>query len=414
MRRQAPIQTSRPLSTVTPTVRMAGAEADDRAVLLDRAPDGAELEVGPIPTTRGAHWARTEGIVGLGLVAILFGGALINSIANPGPSPTPSGNALVLDTSAAPTPGGPRPPRPSVEPTPAVTPAVPCGAPAEGSGPPIVTIVVPSQDPIAGTIGVFKWFGSEAGPTRLTLAEGPSIPFEGDLELHIGGEYCATRWSIGSMQLGHSETALNESVLVGIAEWASFTANRADNPIIARQNRIAAKPVGLGRVAVRAILNFEGGHVVHVYWLLKIAAFEAPPIRVVGPDGTAVTPVVGCGVSISTNENWFGEECPPGSWPLLEDGPLLIVHEGDIVELESPDWPLVYWYVRWANQAAVQPGGFEPPDVGNMGGYDSLNRTLIRWFVPPAGDYTVLFSLTHEEPNRQYSLPLHVRVRVLP
>jgi len=557
MRRQPATHGPRSATRTPPTYDSAA--LDDRAVLLHRGPDGSELEIGPVATSRGPRWTRLESLLGLGLIAILFGGALVNSLANPGPQPTPTANTIVAPAKVERTPirdstvparaqlrqvgesGGvvgrtgqttatdttspddwllPRPnegletglgtpleatsgdicvvgwslwavpthdvlvnaegtmvllgsgafgataapvrlpgppadgdwtlrlatayptesdktrwsvkffrvlvggapyetpvpptPRPTAVPTPAITPAVACGTPVEASGPPLVSLVVPGQDPNPGTIGAFTWFAAVVPPADIHLEEGPTIPFEGDLELQIGGDVCATRWSISSMQFPQGESNLNEVNFGGAAAWTSFTSNRADNPIISQQNRIATKPVGLGRTLIRATLNFQGGNQAQVYWLLRIGAFETPPIRVVAPDGTAITPVVGCGVAVSTNENYYGEDCGPGSWPLLKDGPMLTVHEGDLIRLESPDWSVVYWGIRWAYQADVQEGGGEPPEVGNLGGHDSLEPGLIRWLVPPAGDWTVQFYLTHEEPNRQYSLPLHIRLRVPP
>ena len=557
MRRQPPIQSSRPISEVTPApVRVARADSDDRAVLLDRAADGAELEIGPIATSRGARWTRAESLLGLGLVAILLGGAVINGITNPGPKPassntivatieckpivdfpvtpapaslrqvgetsgslgrtgkasdrdlaepddwllprpneglsiglgTPleatSGEACVVgwslwavptvdvlvnaeatmvrlgsgafEPTAAPVPvpsptangdwtirlatayqtesnkkrwsvkffrvqvGGapyqtpvPPTPRPTPVPTPAITPAVACGPAPAATGPPTVFLVAPDQEPIAGTLGASTWFGDVTASSNIQLTEGPTVPFQGELELRISDDTCATRWGVASMPMPQGESSLNEAAFQGSSEWTSFSSNRADNPIIAQQNRITATPIGLGRIVVRALLWFEGGNQVQAYWLLRVNAFPAPRIRVVGPDGSAITPVVGCGVSVQTNENWYGEECLTGSWPILEDGPILTVHDGDVVTLESPEWALQSWNVSWADQASVADGG-DPEYSGNANGSDILRPGVARWVAPSAGDWSLRFDLYHQDGEWYYSLPLHMRLRVLP
>lgn len=560
MRRQPPLQTSRQPSTVTPTpVRVVHGDAGDRAVLLDRASDGAELEIGPISTTRGARWTRAEGLIGVGLVAVLFGGAIVNSIANPGPTPSPDANAIVSPATTECTPAAdrsapararlrkvgdagsgasgrtgqttqgtapapehwllPRPvegveiglgtpleavngptcvtgwsawvvptrdvlvnaeatmvlvgaatfaataspfrvpgptangdwtlqlatayksesnatiwsvkffrvvvggapfvtpvpptPRPTPVPTPAVTPAVACGTLTAAGGPPVVSLVVPGQEPVAGTNGANTWFGSEVDISDIALPEGPTIPFEGALEFQIGGDLCATRWSIASMQFPQDQTTFSEGTFGSAADWAGFSVNRDDNPIIAQQNRIAATTVGLGRTIIRAVLYFEGGNVIQAYWLVRISGFPVPTIRVVGPDGASVTPVVTCGMSIQTNETWFGEECHQGSWPVLEDGPILVVHEGDVVTIESPDWPLQNWNIAWADQASVEDGG-DPNVSGWLSGSTTLEPETAQWVAPPAGDWSLRFDLSRQDGERYYGLPLQIRLRVLP
>ena len=548
------------MSTVAPNpVRVVrGGDVDDRAVLVDRTADGAELEIGPIATTRGARWTRAEGLMGLGLVALLFGGALLNSIANPGPQPSPTANLVVpppnssctrVEDGSKPTrarlrivgetgagasgrtgltaetytpsaedwllprpsegfeiglntplevvngtacvagwqawavstrdiesnsessmvvlgeaqfaitsspfqvPGPPAngdwtlriatkyrtesndtiwsvkffrvivggapfvtpvppTPRPTAAPTPAITPAVACVATTLGAGPPLAFLVVPGEEPIAGTLGAFTWFGTEAGPANVELSEGPTVPFEGDVEVHISNDYCATRWSISSMTMEQGDTTVNEGGFGAMSEWATFSSNRGDNPLIAQQNRIAVKPVGLGRTAVRAVLNFEGGHVVQIYWLVRIDAFAMPPVRVIAPNGSQVTPVIGCGVSMYDNENGFGEECPI-DWPILEDGPILTVHAGDVVTLESPEWSLQSWGVSWADQASVADGG-EPNFAGYFGGQDMLNPTIARWVAPPVGEWALRIDLSHQDGERYFNLPVHIRLNVLP
>lgn len=421
MRRQPPYQSSQTQpGEVAPTpVRTSRTQTDDRAVLLDRSADGAELEIRPIATSRGARWTRVETLLGFGLVVVLFGGALVNAVANAvtAPEPTPTPGAIIgvatigPDETKVPVPGTPRP---TIAPTPAITPAVPCGALAEGSGPPVVNLVVPGLDPIPGTVGAFTWFGAVTPPTRISLEEGGAIPFDGDVEFQIGGDLCATRWTVVSAP-SQGETLIQESSFSGNGQpdWGGFLTNHLDNPVIAQQNRITAKPVGLGLVFVRVLLNFEGGHRLQVYWLIRIRAFDAPPIHVIGPDGTDVIPVAGCGGYVSTNDNWYGEECPQGSWPLLESMPILTVHEDDIVRLEVPDWPLDYWGFNWAKQADFR-AGFDPETVGNIGGSDSLKPTFVRWLVPPVGDWVVRIDLSTSAENRQFGLPVHLRLRVLP
>jgi hypothetical protein len=387
-------------------------------VLLDR--DGAELEIRPMATSRGARWTRGETLLAFGLVAVLFGGALVNALAKalaePEPSPTSSDTVIGEATD----PGKtyllvPRTPRPTVAPTPAITPAVACGALAEESGPPVVNLVAPGLDPIPGTLGALTWFGAVSPPSIVQPEESGSIPFEGGVEFQIEDDICATRWTIASAPAPQGETTIQEISFTNssASDWGGFITNRSDNPIISQQNHITATPVGVGRVFVRAMLNFEGGQQAQVYWLIRIRAFDPPVIHVVGPDGTDVTPVLGCGVYVSTNENWYGEECPQGSWPLLEDGPILTVHDGDIVRLEVPDWPLDYWGIQWAEQANVHAGS-DPPTVGNIGGTDSLNRTVVRWLAPPPGDWAIRIDLSHSEATRQFGLPVHVRLLVLP
>ncbi|HZM73663.1 MAG TPA: hypothetical protein VFC71_09845 [Candidatus Polarisedimenticolia bacterium] len=420
MRRQPPYQSqpSEPGEVVPRPVRTTPTQIDDRAVLLDRSADGAELEIRPIATSRGARWTRVETLLGFGLVVLLFGGALVNALANAlaEPTPTSTPGAVIGEATVGPNKTkAPETPRPTIEPTPAITPAVACAAPADNGAPPPVNLVAPGVDPIPGTVGAFTWFGAVQPPSFLRLDESGSIPFEGDIEFQIGGDVCATRWTIVSAP-AQGDSAVQETAFSnqGQSDWASFTTNRTDNPIIAQQNHITARSVGIGRVYVRALLNFEGGHQAQVYWLIRIRGFDPPPIHVIGPDGTDVTPVVGCGVYLSTNDgSWYGEECPQGSWPVLEDGPTLTAHEGDIVRIEVPDWPLDYWGVQWAKQSDVFPGA-EPSTVGNMGGSDSLNRTVVRWLVPQAGDWAIRIDLSHSDTNRQYGLPVHLRLRVLP
>jgi hypothetical protein len=421
MRRQPPFQSpqSQPGEAVPTPVRTSRPQADDRAVLLDRSADGAELEIRPIATSRGARWTRVETLLGFGLVVVLFGGALVNALANAvaEPKPTATSGSIIGEATIGPNKTKvPGTPRPTIEPTPAITPAVACAALAEDSAPPPVNLVTPGVDPIPGTIGAFTWFGAVSPPSVVTLDEEGSIPFEGEIELQIGGDVCATRWTIVSAPAYQGESTVRELEFTnnGQSDWGSFTTNRSDNPIISQQNHITAKAVGIGRIYVRALLNFEGGHQAQVYWLIRIRAFDPPPIHVIGPDGTDATPVVGCGAYVSTPDgNWYGEECPQGSWPVLENGPILTAHEGDIVRIEVPDWPLDYWGVQWARQADVKAGS-DPVTVGNFGGNDTLSPTVVRWLVPPPGDWAIRIDLSHSEQDRQFGLPVHLRLRVLP
>jgi hypothetical protein len=168
-------------------------------------------------------------------------------------------------------------------------------------------------------------------------------------------------------------------------------------------------------VLVEATLWFEGGNKLQTYWLVKIAAFETPPIRIIGPDGTVVAGVVGCGASVSSNDNWYGEDCGPGMWPTLEQGPVLTVHDGDIIRVEAPDWPFQSWYSRWVEQSKLNDDGSDPGEAGNLSGSESLRPGQIRWLVPVPGEWSVRFELWYDAGSgRQYSLPLHVRLRVLP
>jgi len=70
-----------PETVVPARVQTRYVEADDRAVLIDRQADGSELEIGPVATTRGARWTRSEALLGLGLVVLIMGGAALNTLA---------------------------------------------------------------------------------------------------------------------------------------------------------------------------------------------------------------------------------------------------------------------------------------------------------------------------------------------
>jgi hypothetical protein len=56
----------------------------------------------------------------------------------------------------------------------------------------------------------------------------------------------------------------------------------------------------------------------------------------------------------------------------------------------------------------------DPGSVGNVGGNDTLSPTVVRWLVPPAGDWAIRIDLNHSEPNRQFGLPVYLRLQVLP
>jgi len=227
--------------------------------------------------------------------------------------------------------------RPTIEPTPAITPTVACQPPDVAAGPPPVNVVVNGGTPIPGTIGAFSWYDVGASSGQLHLEPGPTIPFEANVELQIGGDACATRWTIASMSWPDVGLDFTEVEFGEQASWARFDGNRSDNPVISQQNRIVATATGLGRTVIRALLSFEGGQTVQAYWLVTIEAFPPPEVRVSAPGSDPITPVAGCGAGLSTSENYFGEECPPNSWPILADGPIITAHDGDVVRIDVVD-----------------------------------------------------------------------------
>ena len=99
---------------------------------------------------------------------------------------------------------------------------------------------------------------------------------------------------------------------------------------------------------------------------------------------------------------------------MMADGPVLSVRQGDIVTIEIADWPIGYWGLSWREQSAMHEGVQDPPEIGSVGGHDTLDPSRIRWAVPPAGEWSVQLYLSHDEPNRQFSLPMYFRLSVRP
>jgi hypothetical protein len=396
----------------------SGRSASDHGqavVLVRRAEDGVEVEVGPVTGGRHDRWSRAETFIGLLVIVVLAGGIVINGLS--GPPPDSSHKVAEASASSSPTPGPSvrGTPRPTAIATPNVTPAAPCGVLDRAGLPPGVSLVVEGGNAVPGTPGRYDWYGTAQPGGLISLGDAVDVPFEGEVEFIIAGDVCATQWVIEASSFNPPGTFSDQAIENGdLWNWARFQANHGDNPVISQQNRIVANTLGIGLAVVRGSFWFADGGTMRLYWRVRIAGFPTPDVRVVADDGSSVQPVVGCGRSYNTPEQYFGEQCEGTSRPALLDGPVLTVRNGSIIDVDVAGWAVTYWSAGWADQAAVVAGGAAGgDDRGSYSGYDADGLHRLRWLAPPVGEWNVQLWMNSDHDGFSYQIPFYLRVRVV-
>jgi hypothetical protein len=380
-------------------------------VLVRRAEDGVEVELGPVTGGRSDRWTRAEAVLGLLVIVGLAGGILIKGLGGPGPGPSQAALAASAAPTSRPQPSARGTSRPSLAPTSAILPAMPCATLDTAAPQPGVSLVVDEGVPIKGTPGPYSWYGVTDSGFPVSPGEAVDVPFDGVVDFAIDGDACATRWTITAVGYVGPDPIDQRSFGGDEWTWASYEGNRGDDPVISQQNRIAAQTVGLGVAIVEGTFAFADGGSVQMFWRVRIAGFEAPDVRVTAADGSSVQPIVGCGRSYNTPDQYIGEQCDVSRPPLL-DGPVLSVPDGSVIDVEVDGWAVTYWSAGWVDQATVVAGG-DLQDRGNFSGYDQAGLHRLQWFAPPLGDWNVQLYLNEDHDGSAYSIPFLLRVRVV-
>jgi hypothetical protein len=239
--------------------------------------------------------------------------------------------------------GSPTPiPTSGPKPTPAVTPAVACGpAPATAEAVEIA-VSAPGQAAV---------LGGPAGTDPPTASVGV-----GDrLEIAVVGDACATSWDI--------QLLLDENVAV---------TQRRDNPLedpdFAAQNRWTIQ-VFAEESRLVAELHFGGLRVVREWRVVGIP-FLVPEAALVGPDGSRVLALPGCGLVLALASGYSaGDDC--GSMGFPAGLVTLHVPAWSVVTFEIPGWSISSWYGS-CGRIDVDGGGNETFSQLNgcyLGGY---------------------------------------------
>ncbi|HEX5590034.1 MAG TPA: hypothetical protein VFX65_07070 [Candidatus Limnocylindrales bacterium] len=273
---------------------------DDIRLLLDRGIEpGRQVELGTLPDGDWVVRAVAYFEIGIrGPEGLVYGERFFRVRVGAGPFPT-------------------APPTERPDPTPRVTPAVPCaGAPTDGDAIRVV-LRTSSLEPVEGLPE-----GSEPPEVSVALGE--------DVELSIVGDACAIAWRIQAV-LVESEDGLSVEGLT----------NPAVDPAYASQNRWRVE-LPAGDLRLVAELTFEAGIRVTRTWNVVGRGFDVPDVFLVGTDGTRVVALPGCGLYFElANGYQAGDDCGVIEFP---DGlEVLSVPAWSFVSIEVPGWTLMSW-----------------------------------------------------------------------
>jgi hypothetical protein len=235
--------------------------------------------------------------------------------------------------------------------TPMMTPAVAC-APLPADAPlPGLTLTVGDAAPVPGAVPT-------ASPDAVVTGT-----YRDHLIIAVAGDVCATSWRIQSVAPEAPTQILNEVV----------QDNPGDNPFLVSQNRIDVQSATSGRTIVSAMVSFGRSRQTTARWNLELTAPTPPVATVIGPTGSRVPALAGCGASVTFPDGrstW--EYC---QFITVPDGlEVLRVKAGQVVRLDVPGLPIVSWWASCGDRSPT--GAYVDPGNCNFGGAGNGEREI--------------------------------------
>ncbi|MBF8290463.1 MAG: hypothetical protein HW391_1431 [Chloroflexi bacterium] len=252
-------------------------------------------------------------------------------------------------------------PRPTVAPTPLVTPAVPCSS-AQPTVDVIVSLVAGQAVPVPG------------GTDQTGAVPEVHATLGDPIRMIVDKEICALSWNLHTV----SGEGNNEAV-----------ANPDDDPLYAAQNRWEI--ASYGEQVLIADLHFAGGVDVRRTWRLVIDPFRVPALNLVGPDGTRFQASPGCGLYMHLANGYeASDDCGSiGYAPGLE---ALLVDAYEPIHVELPGWYLTLWNASCGQVTVIDTEQFASPTGCDLGGATQDNGGAPlepAAFILPPGDTVV-------------------------
>jgi hypothetical protein len=234
--------------------------------------------------------------------------------------------------------------------SPEVTPAVPCRTPEPGESVGL-WLALGDREPVLG-VDLDTYGGNVVN--NGAVVEGA---LSDALVLHVGGDACATSWTIQWLD----PTGSNIGEMVQL--------NSTENPFLISQNRIvlSSDPEYFGHLALTASVQLGRGRLVRAAWELDRTGPPTPPILVSGPAGEAVEGLPTCGTGVLfTNGKSSYELCEASLIP--EAVRLLTIQAGDVVTVEAPGQNVTSWSVTCGTRGGTDGREFVSNGSCDLGG----------------------------------------------
>jgi len=275
----------------------------------------------------------------------------------------------------------------SPDPTPLISPTVPCStvAPTPDIG---ASLVVGSAAPVPGGAN------DAADPPEVHARLGDPI------RVIVDGDVCAVRWNIG---LVNDETG--EEISVDRFDRPN------DDPGYAAQNRWDVSTYG--QQVLTADLHIPGGIDVVRSWRVIIDPFVVPTLHLVGPDGARFETTAGCGLYVRLSNGYeAGDDC--GSIGYAPGPEALVVRAYRAIHLDLAGWEIVSWGATCGRVTTVDNLQFESPDGCNLGSaYSELGAALKdppAFLLPPRDTVVQIWIGAIDGAGNRYSVTYYAHV----
>ena len=275
----------------------------------------------------------------------------------------------------------------SPDPTPLISPTVPCAtlAPTPDIG---ASLVVGSSAPVPGGAN------DGADPPEVHARLGDPI------RVIVDGDVCAVRWSIG---LVNDETG--EEISVDRFDRPN------DDPAYAAQNRWDIST--FGRQVLTADLHFPGGIEVVRSWRVTIDPFVVPALFLVGPNGARFEATAGCGLYVRFSNGYeAADEC--GSIGYAPGPEALMVRAYRAIHIDLPGWQIINWNAACGRVTTVDTSQFDSPDGCRLGGGSADDGGPLAdppAFLLPPGDTVVQLGISAiDGAGNQFSVSYYAHV----
>ncbi len=280
--------------------------------------------------------------------------------------------------------------RPTLEPTPAVTPEVACGPMPASADEVEVVLGAPGIESVAGVPE-----GAEAPVVIIPPGEYPVVSVVGDA--------CASSWEIGAFLEDGSQRFL-------LAHYQN-----PDDPLLASQNRWLIRP-GKGTSDVVARLHLGPGVDVVRSWRMEAPGLTVPDTFLVAETGARIRALPGCGITFSLENGYTSNSGPCGEYLEVPDElEVLRVLVWSRVALEIPGWTIASWNGSCGELGTDETGRrlFNQPDNCFLGSY-----SVALFETPPApaqfltrpGEHVVSLMLTGTRGGDWYEATMYALV----
>jgi hypothetical protein len=279
--------------------------------------------------------------------------------------------------------------------TPMMTPTVACVALPADAPLPELSLMVGDGEPVPGTEPPADPApGSDAALTAT---------YRDRLVIGVAGDVCATSWRVQFLVSGFTRVVVNDIL----------QENPGDNPFLVSQNRIELTSATFGRTIVSAVVSFGRSRQTTAKWDLTVTAPAPPAAEVLGPAGSRVPALTGCGASVTLADGrsaW--EYCERSTVP---DGlAVLRVKAGQVVRLDVPGLPIVSWWVSCGERSASDGSYVDPGNCQLGGAGDGLREVGPARFLPFPGRHIVSAWITVRRGDETISAQYFADIEVEP